>query len=512
MDLELDKRTLTVYETVLDTSTIHDESLEVIVPDASPDIERIICSQGQVYIKDKTPQEGRVDVNGIVKGCVLYMPEDDENMRRIEVAIPFSHRFESSNISNKSTAVVTAWIQTMEAREVNPRKISVRVNIGIAIKIYEQADFDICIGFADAEEYSIETKRQTASIYAPMSIKEKSFTITDDVELPQSKPQFASAVTCDAELNVTDVKIIGNKAVIKGNAYVNYLYQTKEGGMCTCEHELPFSQIIDIENVSEDCHLEVKLCIRGIELEPQHDLSGDVRFISLSLLVDGCVLAYQDDELEIIEDTYSTKYDLSCDFESKAFPRYVEHLSKRIAITESIETASKISSVIDFKIHVEPAMKRKEEGGESIVNEMIIELIYLGEDNQVYCASRRCNAVCPIGEATDFYYDVKVKISGKNYSVAGENEVAVRCFAEYEADVIAREKTVVVSHVNINTENNKNTDNSPSVIIKYINTDQPLWDTAKKFNTTVQEIAAANALENEEVIRAGSMLLIPKVR
>ncbi len=512
MDMELDKRTLTVYETVLDTSAIHDENAEVIVPDASPDIERIICSAGQVYIKEKNPQDGRVDISGIVKGCVLYMPESDENMRRIEVTIPFNHRFESANISNKANVIVTAWIQSMEAREINPRKISVRVNIGVTIKAYEQTELEICTGFADADKYALETKRQRVNIYAPMSIKEKSFTITDDVELPPSKPQLVSAITCNAQLNVTDIKIIGNKAVVKGNAYVYYLYQTKDAGIAGCEHELPFSQIIDIDGVSEESRLDIKLCIRGIEMEPQHDLSGDVRFVSMSILVDGCVLVYCDDEIETLEDAYSTKYDLRCEFESKAFPRYVEHLSKRIAVTESLETASKITSVIDLNIHVEPAVKRKEEGGESIANEMLIELIYLGEDDEIYCASRRCSAVCPIGEASDFNYDAKVRISGKNYSVAGENEVVVRCFAEYEADVIATEKTVVVSNASVDAENNKDTIASPSVIIKYINTDQPLWDTAKKFNTTVQEIAAANALEDEEIIRAGSMLLIPKVR
>ena len=46
MDMDLERRTFPVYKTVLDTSVIHDESTEIIVPDASPDIARIICALG----------------------------------------------------------------------------------------------------------------------------------------------------------------------------------------------------------------------------------------------------------------------------------------------------------------------------------------------------------------------------------------------------------------------------------------------------------------------------------
>ena len=103
-------------------------------------------------------------------------------------------------------------------------------------------------------------------------------------------------------------------------------------------------------------------------------------------------------------------------------------------------------------------------------------------------------------------------LSGKNYSVSAENRITVNAFADYEIEINSSSCFKSVSDVEIDTEKKKTRENVPSVTIKYINADQPLWETAKKYNTTVNQIAAANALHDEETIKAGSMLLIPKAQ
>ncbi len=512
MDMELERRTLPVYKTVLDTSVIHDETTEIIVPDASPDIARIICASGHGYIKEKSARDGKVDVSGTIKGCVLYVSEGDDAIRKLDVSIPFNHSFDAGGVTSDSFVTVNSWMQNFEAREVNPRKIAVRANVGIWAKAYEQSELEICSDLSEANDYAVQMKKHKFGIYAPVAVKNKGFTISDDVEVPANKPQFEMLVSHNTELDITDTKIIGSKGIVKGNAYISYLYLTKEGGMSSCEHELPFSQIIDVDGMDEDCKLKVKLNIRGVELEPQHDITGDTRFISVSILTDAYAFAYRDDEIEVIEDIYSTKYELSCGFDSKAIPDFAEHISKRVAVNETIETASAINSVVDFQVRLEPAFKRKEEGVESLVSEAVIEVTYVGEDGGVYSAFRRCTTVCQVGEMGEVSFDTSVKVSGKSYSLPGGNEIIVRFHADYETDAIETQKVVYVSKAEVDTERSKTCENSPSVIIKYINSDQPLWETAKRHNTTMHEIAAANALDNEEVVRAGSMLLIPKAR
>jgi hypothetical protein len=55
---------------------------------------------------------------------------------------------------------------------------------------------------------------------------------------------------------------------------------------------MPFSQIIDVEGTSEDVVLKTELAVKEIELEPQYDLSGDVRFLAVNMAVDGFFFVY----------------------------------------------------------------------------------------------------------------------------------------------------------------------------------------------------------------------------
>ena len=46
MELELDRTQLSGYETMLDTTVCQEETMEMIVPDACPDILRICDTEG----------------------------------------------------------------------------------------------------------------------------------------------------------------------------------------------------------------------------------------------------------------------------------------------------------------------------------------------------------------------------------------------------------------------------------------------------------------------------------
>ena len=511
MDMELEKRSIELYKLVLDTGTVHEENLEMIVPDASPDILRIVCATGSAYIKEKTPRDGKLDISGVVKGCVLYIAEGDKIIRKLEVSMPFNHTFDG-NVTSSSSIVVCAKLQSIEAREINPRKVAVRANIAIYAKAYERTTLELCVDIADAESCAIEMKKRSISMYVPIAIKDKSFTITDDVEIPASRPPFASMLTHDVTLTTNETKVIGNKAVMKGIALIKYAYNTRDGEIATCEHELPFSQIIDIETMSEDCDLDIKLCLRGVELEPQHDMSGDTRFISCNILVDTCAIAYYKGEMDTVEDLYSTQHELESQFGSQAITRFVDHLSKRIAATETIETGTAIKNVVDLSIDLEPCMLRSEEGGQSLVNEANLTILYIGEDDTAYCATRRCSVVCPLGAEEDFEYSCDVAVSGASFTTGMGNEIIIRFFADYEITETISENVISVAGVSLNPDEIKDTSSTPSVIIKYISAEQPLWEIAKHYNTTMDEIAAANDLENEVVVPTGSMLLIPKKR
>jgi len=80
MELELNTTHLNCYDTVLDTTLFHEETLETIVPDACPDILRIVDCEAMVCLKGKEAQEGRAEISGSVRAAVLYLPDGAEGV------------------------------------------------------------------------------------------------------------------------------------------------------------------------------------------------------------------------------------------------------------------------------------------------------------------------------------------------------------------------------------------------------------------------------------------------
>ena len=70
------------------THTIHTsftERTDAIVPDAEPDIGRILCAYASVSVKDELPQNDRILLSGTVNAVVLFRPDGQDTIRFLQI-------------------------------------------------------------------------------------------------------------------------------------------------------------------------------------------------------------------------------------------------------------------------------------------------------------------------------------------------------------------------------------------------------------------------------------------
>ena len=85
MELELEQTRLSGYKTVLSTTVFQEETMEMIVPDACPDILRIVDTEGQIELGERNAMDGRAGFSGTVRAAVLYLPDGEDGMRHLEI-------------------------------------------------------------------------------------------------------------------------------------------------------------------------------------------------------------------------------------------------------------------------------------------------------------------------------------------------------------------------------------------------------------------------------------------
>ena len=80
--MELKKKTFLFFETALEETAAPEAGADMIVPDLYPDIARIVDASGQACLKDRTLREDRLDLAGLVRVSVLYVPEGEQRLRK----------------------------------------------------------------------------------------------------------------------------------------------------------------------------------------------------------------------------------------------------------------------------------------------------------------------------------------------------------------------------------------------------------------------------------------------
>ena len=512
MELSLEKKATKRLECVFCGSSLHEENTEMIVPDHSPDIMRIVRGSADAFLRDKSARDGKIDVGGNIKGTVLYIAEGEKKVRKLDVLMPFAYVIDAPGVSDSSRISANVFLRSFDVREINPRKISVRANAELSVCAYGEREISFCHDITEGEELGVCTKKNTVSMYHPQNFREKGFTVSDDIELSSAESGMSGLLTSSAALKVTDTKIIGNKTILKGNAYISYVYENEDGSIGCGEYELPFSQIIDVEGMNEENDLKTALSVTGFELEPQYDAAGKAHYMTVSIAADATVLVLSRETVAIVDDVYSTKLPLDVRRCAEKCSSLCAKPEKRVAVTESIEAGTGVKSVIDVNVSIMPPSRRRDEGGEVLCSDASITVMYIGEDDGIYNASRRSIVVCPMPLDNAHKYDARVSVSSKSASVGASGEINVRFFTDFEITETEEIDVPVISEIFADAETVRETDSTPSVIVKRLARECDIWSLAKEYRTTVGEIKLANDITDDVTLSRGRMVIIPKKR
>ena len=511
MELLLDKKKSEYMHCFDKGSAIHEEATEIIVSDKSPDIEHIVKGVGNVFIKSKDVRDGKISVEGTIKGVVLYIASEEKCPRKLDVSIPFFHTFESDGVTPDSKVLVKAVVRSFDVREMNPRKVSVRASIELTYRAYNLCEEEICRGVIGAEKYGVEEKYTNINDYRPIIIKEKSFSVNDDIELSGKDTELSGILTSGVLLVPGEMKVIGNKAIVKGVCEVNYIYTTEDGVLHSAEHELPFSHILDIDGMEDGHNLEISLEVSGYDLDVSYDASGKARYITVSVTADISALVCERTETKALCDAYSTSCDAEVSRMEFRSARYIDKTEKRVPHSETLQLQNGVKKVLDVSVLPQLPVRRRENGSEVISSDVVISVMYISEDDLLYTASRRACIVCPVEIKENRDYAVATSVRGKGYSQGNDKELNVRFFMDFEVTETENEKTSLVCKVETSEETGDKT-RTPSICVMRVSEKCDIWSVAKKHRTRAKEICLANGIENEEYVDKGRVLLIPKCR
>ena len=504
MELELKKECLDTYELGEPQTLTQEETAETIVPDYCPDIARIISAEGVVCLHGGTEQDG---VTGTVRVTVLYTPENESGVRALEFAMPFSAQGEG--LAGCAHVVVETEIELLESRMLNPRKIFTRCKLVTHLAGCRKVCLTISSD-AETDPALLVEKRccgQTVSLLR--QVAEKDLTFSETMSLSLGREGAAELLHCRANGIVTETKAIGNKLIFKGVFLVSALYHTIGGQLASASAELPFSQIMETDSTEENTQVSMRLRITGTDI--QIDGSDDEgRQLSVTVYYHTMAFLRETREVTLLTDLYSTAYETRYEPSQLDLCSLYESVTRRQTVREVLEIGVAAEAVLSLCADCGAVSVSREGEITQLRTAVTVRALYLDEGGACLSAERCIDVCCPMELPKDCTVSARAFCGEEIQGTLGDRGIEVRFPVDFQVEVCGRCRKLCVASAALDESMPKDLSNAPSLILRCVGKQESAWEVAKRYNTTIADILAANQLEQESEIPCERLLLIPK--
>ncbi|MDD4510589.1 MAG: LysM peptidoglycan-binding domain-containing protein, partial [Oscillospiraceae bacterium] len=177
---------------------------------------------------------------------------------------------------------------------------------------------------------------------------------------------------------------------------------------------------------------------------------------------------------------------------------------------ETIETTVLPKSVLDAYVMTGAVAQMQEEEYKVFSTETQVMVLYLGEDNQIYEASMRVPVEEKIVMDAEKTCSCRAACPGEVFATPTPGGLEVRYPVDFSFQTLTELKMAGISAVTL--EEGEKIER-PSMVVRMTEAGDRIWDLAKQYASTMEDICAANALEDQDSeLPVGRLLLIPHKR
>lgn len=500
MDLTFQKNTISYLQALVSQVNTREETTEIVVPDDAPDIGRVISAWAIPTVRSKQSQAGTMRVSGGIRVWVLYAPMDGSDPKSLGAYLPFSMKWELPHGAYDGAVRVTCRMQSVDARMSGARKLLVRATVACLGEVYGQSEAEFYTLPEPPDE--LEVLQQKLPLTLPAEMAEKTFQLDEVLDIPAGTPAVESIVACQLHPTINDSKVLGEKAVFKGNCALHLVYMTPEGRLAVWDYSLPFSQYTELARHYEQD--EATHCIpllTEIELEPEEN--GQGLRLRCEMTVQCTVLCRH--SLELVTDMYSLHHQLTPQSETIPLRTQLDHQSLR----QIAELSFPIHGATMIDCTVLPGFPKVSRPGDSAVIEAPVwcTMMYYDENGALQGRQSRGMSTREIALAAGCPCHVGCQVSGPMQWVPDGSGLTMRVPLELTADSYSDQELTMLRGAVMGEKSLPSADR-PSIIVKAMTDEDTLWSLAKTNGSTVDAIRKANRLK-PGAPESGALLLIP---
>ena len=506
MVIDTIKENLCVNKLVADKKEIIFIEGDMIVPDSKPDILNTICTSGIVCLYRKEILDEKIRVDGGINTYIMYLSEDQEDkIRGLNTTLDFSENINIPNVQSGMSGTISASIKSIECKVINGRKIGIKATIELNIQIYDKNEIEIVNDIQNANDIQIlkeDLKVNSLVGYGETKINAKDTIKIDNID------NLAEILKVKICIGDRDVKISYNKILTKAEAKVNIMYLTEDNRINTVTSKIPIVGFIDIPNVTEENVCDINYELKNTIIKPNQTEEHSI-YIEMEVGINANV--YEEKQINLIQDLYNPSEIIKFDKKNiitmtdKRQDVEIKQIREKVVL-EGMEG----KKILD--VDVTPVINEENKTDSKINYIGDIELAFILEDD---------NSNLDIKLAKiPFEYLLENIENPENQNINLDVSVESQDFIIQDEGIITSNLDIILSsnsyrNTNLNVIDSIELDGEReeqdySLIIYIVKKGDTLWNIAKRYGSTVEDIVRSNGIEDENKIYPGQKLFIPR--
>ena len=511
MDYTLTKESCPVCTELLHQSSEQPVDLDFSLPDYCPDIERILKCRMSRSITSRTVSGSRFDVDGVCVIRIYYLDSKKQAVRCCEHSSPFTCSFELKSPSPDCIACVRTRTEYLNCRAVGPRRLDIHGAFTVTASVFCRGEQDY---FSDIVGDDIQQKKHTEEISLLKGLSQQQFTVSEVLDIGQGKPVPESILRYELCFLSGDSRAINDKLMLRGELQLRVLYITdiENGAQDHMLFNIPVSQVIDVPGISDETVNDIRVELLGSDVSLKSEYDEGSTLISLEARLCAEVFAYENSSAEVIDDAYSTAYELQLGCQSVPVRRLVSRLNMTPSVRGELSTGdNNITRVTDIWCDSISFITSQEDGKLRIKGKLSCCILALDAEQIPFCAEK----------TMDFSFDsdipdgvekavcaVDIIVPSVSFRITGDNTAELKADLDISGCIYSDSSVKCITSAEGLEDRRREKDGTAALTLYYADEGERLWDIAQMYCTSVEAIRMENEL-SDDVVQARSMILIP---
>ncbi|MBQ8171003.1 MAG: DUF3794 domain-containing protein [Oscillospiraceae bacterium] len=502
-------------ETVFDGQAEQGVELDHVLPDYFPEIFRILsCRLTPKIMSYSMAGDNKLMLDGKVEIKVMYLAENSSELHCIEQNYTYTKTVDLGKSHIPADSNVTVKLSSKpdycNCRAVSGRRIDIRGAVSTKISICAVKS---CTMPVIPKNVQVKTKEITCC--GNVKCTEKQFSIREEIETGAGGLGFI--VRSTASPKVTDIRVIADKAVIKGVVTVTAAYGLHDSELQGCRTiermsaDIPVSQIIDIDGIDESFISSASLDILSCEL----NCSSDSGIIGCNILAVCRVSCHKEAVVKLPCDAFSTEYEVDLTLRRIKLMQNCRSIERQLNVRSSCSyDGGEIESVLDCTAEVfNMNCTRNDDGGLTLAGLICCQALCRSSDGLPCHIEKQEGFECSI-PADDIPQDAVIKFNANcteaDCTIRSDGTLDITAELSFNAEICGSVTADLAENITVIEDKPKHSDTNYALRIYYADGTESCWNIAKKYSTSVEAIMTENEIEDGDMPLSG-MILIPAI-